>query len=68
MAVKISELPTIATLTNDDFFIVNDNNSNTSKISYRYLKDSLISVNELKTILSDSNTYEEFRQRVLAIL
>ena len=68
MSVKISELATVATLTNDDFFIVNDNNSNTSKISYRFLKDSLISVNELKTILTESDTYEEFKQRVLAIL
>lgn len=68
MAVKISELPTVATLHDDDFFIVNDSNSNTSKISYRFLKDSLISVNELKVILTESDTYEEFKQRVLAIL
>ena len=39
--IRISQLPTITALTNDDVLIVNDGNATTSKITYTNVKAAI---------------------------
>lgn len=53
MSIRVSELPSVTSVTDDDFLIVNDGNVNTSKISFADLSTELVRTDKDSTINGD---------------